>query len=119
MRVAGNLFVASVAKLARTLAIGVGGVRPVVCGYREVFERAGFGAAIALAEGGAEPDDVLQSLPEDAARTVGLVGDVDTIRARLAEYSDAGLDEVAILPATVGDPAGERTLSALAPPRAD
>jgi probable F420-dependent oxidoreductase len=90
-----------------------------VRGYREVFERAGFGAAIALAEVGAEPDDVLQALPEDAARTVGLVGDVDTIRARLAEYSDAGLDEVAILPATAGDPAGERTLSALAPRRAD
>ena len=90
-----------------------------VRGYREVFERAGFGAAIALAEVGAEPDNVLQALPEDAARTVGLVGDVDTIRARLAEYSDAGLDEVAILPATAGDPAGERTLSALAPRRAD
>ena len=90
-----------------------------VRGYREVFERAGFGAAIALAEGAAEPDDVLQALPEDAAQTVGLVGDLDTIRARLAEYSDAGLDEVAILPATAGDPAGERTLSALAPPRAD
>jgi probable F420-dependent oxidoreductase len=90
-----------------------------VRGYREVFERAGFGAAIALAERGAEPDDVLQALPEYAAQTVGLVGDLDTIRARLAEYADAGLDEVAILPATAGDPAGERTLSALAPLRAD
>jgi probable F420-dependent oxidoreductase len=90
-----------------------------VRGYREVFERAGFGAAIALAEDGAEPDDVLQALPPDAANSVGLVGDVDTIRARLAAYSDAGLDEVAILPATAGDPAGERTLSALAPRRAD
>jgi alkanesulfonate monooxygenase SsuD/methylene tetrahydromethanopterin reductase-like flavin-dependent oxidoreductase (luciferase family) len=90
-----------------------------VRGYREMFERAGFGAAITLAEGGAEPDDVLQALPEDAARTVGLIGDIDTIHARLAEYSDAGLDEIAILPATAGDPAGERTLCALAAPRVD
>ena len=56
------------------------------------------GAAIALAAQGA-----------DAARAVGPVGDLDTVRARLVEYSAAGLDEVAILPATTGDPAGERT----------
>jgi probable F420-dependent oxidoreductase len=86
-----------------------------VRGYREVFQRAGFGAAIALADHGADQDEVLAALPEHAAGAVGLVGDVATIRRRLAEYSAAGLDEVAILPATAGDPAGERTLSALAP----
>jgi probable F420-dependent oxidoreductase len=86
-----------------------------VRGYREAFEQAGFGAAITLAEEGAEPDEVLTALPADAARAVGLVGDLDTVGARLAEYSAAGLDEVAILPATAGDPAGERTLNALAP----
>jgi alkanesulfonate monooxygenase SsuD/methylene tetrahydromethanopterin reductase-like flavin-dependent oxidoreductase (luciferase family) len=71
-----------------------------VRGYRQVFEQAGFGAAIALAEKGAEPDDVLTALPADAAKAVGPVGDLDTVRGRLAEYSAAGLDEVAILPAT-------------------
>ncbi|WP_460402649.1 LLM class F420-dependent oxidoreductase [Actinophytocola sediminis] len=85
-----------------------------VRGYREVFLRAGFGAAIGLAESGAEPADVLAALPADAARTVGLVGDVDAIRARMADYAAAGLDEIALLPATAGDPAGERTLTALA-----
>jgi alkanesulfonate monooxygenase SsuD/methylene tetrahydromethanopterin reductase-like flavin-dependent oxidoreductase (luciferase family) len=85
-----------------------------VRGYREVFQEAGFGAAIELAESGAQPDRVLAALPEDAARAVGLVGDLDTVRARIADYADAGLDEIAILPATAGDPAGERTLTALA-----
>jgi probable F420-dependent oxidoreductase len=85
-----------------------------VRGYREVFQAAGFGAAIELAESGAHPDRVLAALPEDAARAVGLVGDLDTVRARIADYADAGLDEIAILPATAGDPAGEHTLTALA-----
>ncbi len=85
-----------------------------VRGYREVFQAAGFGAAIELAESGAQPDRVLAALPEDAARAVGLVGDLDTVRARIAEYADAGLDEIAVLPATAGDAAGERTLTALA-----
>lgn len=85
-----------------------------VRGYREVFRAAGFGAAIELAESGAEPDRVLAALPADAARAVGLVGDLDTVRARIADYEAAGLDEIAILPATAGDPDGERTLTALA-----
>jgi len=38
------------------------------------------------------------------------------VRDRLAEYAEAGLDEVAIVPATAGDPGGERTLTALASP---
>jgi probable F420-dependent oxidoreductase len=85
-----------------------------VRGYREVFQAAGFGAAIDLAESGAEPDRVLAALPDGAERAVGLVGDLDTVRARIAEYAAAGLDEIAILPATAGDPDGERTLTALA-----
>jgi probable F420-dependent oxidoreductase len=92
---------------------GIVGYFPVR-GYREVFRLAGFGVAIELAESGADEEDVLAALPEHAAGTVGLVGDLDTVRARLAEYAAAGLDEVAVLPATAGDPAGERTLTAVA-----
>jgi alkanesulfonate monooxygenase SsuD/methylene tetrahydromethanopterin reductase-like flavin-dependent oxidoreductase (luciferase family) len=51
---------------------------------------------------------------ERIAITVGLVGDADAIRARLDAYAVA-LDEVVLVPATAGDPAGERTLTALAP----
>lgn len=101
---------ASYAQLMRAV-VGYFPVR----GYREVFQRAGFGGAIELAERGADLDDVLAALPEHAARTVGLVGDLDAVRSRLAEYAAAGLDEVAVVPATAGDPAGERTLTALAP----
>lgn len=85
-----------------------------VRGYREVFQRAGFGAAIGLADSGADLGDVVAALPGHAAGVVGLVGDLAAVRARLDDYAAAGLDEVALLPATAGDPAGERTLTALA-----
>lgn len=82
--------------------------------YRSVFRAAGFDAAIELADRGAGTDDVLAALPAHAAHRIGLVGDERTVRARIAEYAEAGLDEIAIVPATAGDLAGERTLSALA-----
>jgi probable F420-dependent oxidoreductase len=85
--------------------------------YRQVFVAAGFDSAIELATRGAGRDEQLAALPEHAARTVGLVGDAGTVRERIAEYAEAGLDEIAIVPATAGDPAGERTLSALSSPQ--
>ncbi|MFJ6074816.1 LLM class F420-dependent oxidoreductase [Streptomyces sp. NPDC093065] len=86
-----------------------------VPGYREMFEEAGFGEAVALARTGADADTLLRTLPKEAAATVGLIGDVDTVRARTGAYAEAGLDEIALVPATAGDPGGERTLTALAP----
>jgi len=86
-----------------------------VRGYREVFVQAGFGAAVDLAAAGAPVDEVVAALPAAAAGTVALVGDAGTVRERITEYADAGLDEIAILPATADDPGGERTLVALAP----
>jgi hypothetical protein len=38
----------------------------------------------------------------------------ETLRARLQTYADAGLDEIVLVPATAGDPGGERPLAALA-----
>ena len=43
---------------------------------------------------------------------VGLVGDLDAVRARVEAYAEAGLDEIALVPATAGDLGGERTLTA-------
>jgi probable F420-dependent oxidoreductase len=103
---------ASYAQLMRAVA----GYLPVR-GYQEMFVGAGFGAAVELATRGAGRDELLAALPEHAARTVGLVGDARTVRERIAEYAEAGLDEIAIVPATAGDPAGERTLTALASPQ--
>ncbi|WP_443219515.1 LLM class F420-dependent oxidoreductase [Streptomyces sp. 4N509B] len=88
-----------------------------VRGYAEVFEEAGYGEAVALARDGAPMAERLAALPREAASVLGLLGDAVTVRARLADYAAAGLDEVAIVPATMGDPDGERTLKALAPNR--
>ena len=103
---------ASYAQLMR----GVAGYLPVR-GYQDVFVAAGFGAAVELAQRDAGPDELLAALPEHAARTVGLVGDARTVRDRIAEYAEAGLDEIALVPATAGDPGGARTLSALMDPQ--
>lgn len=86
-----------------------------VPGYREMFAAAGFTEAVDLARTGAGPEDLLRVLPAEAAATVGLVGSAEAVRARIDAYAAAGLDEIALVPATAGDPAGERTLTALAP----
>jgi probable F420-dependent oxidoreductase len=86
-----------------------------VRGYAEVFEEAGYGEAVALARADAPFAERLAALPREAAGMLGLVGDAAAVRARLAEYEAAGLDEVAIVPATMGDPDGVRTLTALLP----
>ena len=84
-----------------------------VGGYREMFIEAGFGKAVARAEAGAELDELIEALPDSAPETVGLVGEASDVRDRLDAYAAAGLDEVAIVPVTVGDPNGERTLRAV------
>ncbi|KMS73389.1 oxidoreductase [Streptomyces viridochromogenes] len=83
-----------------------------VPGYSDMFEAAGFGEAVELARTGADPGTLVRALPAAAADMVGLVGDLDAVRARVVEYAEAGLDEIALVPATAGDPGGERTLTA-------
>ena len=85
-----------------------------VPGYSEVFAEAGFGEAVELARSGTDPETLVAALPPEAAYMVGLVGDSATVRARIDAYAESGLDEIAVVPATAGDPAGERTLTALA-----
>ena len=85
-----------------------------VPGYSEMFTAAGFGEAVQAAGTGATRAEQLDALPPNAASRIGLVGDLDTVRARLEAYAAAGLDEVVLVPATAGDPGGERTLTALA-----
>lgn len=86
-----------------------------VPGYSDMFVEAGFAAAVELAAKGADRETLVRALPPEAATAVGLVGDLDTVRARIDAYAEAGLDEIALVPATKGDPAGERTLTALRP----
>ncbi|MCW2947673.1 MAG: class F420-dependent oxidoreductase [Actinoallomurus sp.] len=82
-------------------------------GYAENLAAAGFGDAVELARKGTAPRELLSALPLEMAGTVGLVGDAAAMRARLAAYADAGVDEVAVVPVTGGDPGGERTLTAV------
>lgn len=84
-----------------------------VAGYREMFVEAGFGDAVDMARRGAAENELLEALPAEAASVVGLVGDTGAVRERLRAYVDAGLDEVALVPATGDDAGGERTLGTL------
>lgn len=84
-----------------------------VGGYREMFQAAGFDEAVRKAASGAGDDELVDALPAESAGLVGLAGSVEAIRERLVAYAAAGLDEVAVVPATAGDPGGERTLTAL------
>ncbi|MCT9076683.1 LLM class F420-dependent oxidoreductase [Streptomyces fulvoviolaceus] len=86
-----------------------------VPGYSDVFAEAGFGETVELAAAGADRATLVRALPPEAAATVGLVGDLAAVRARMDAYAEAGLDEIALVPATAGDPGGERTLEALRP----
>ncbi|NNN34902.1 LLM class F420-dependent oxidoreductase [Streptomyces sp. S3(2020)] len=108
---------AAVDPAPESLAQVLGGIAGylTVPGYRDVFADAGFGDAVALAASGADRDALVRALPPEAAATVGLVGDLEAVRARIEAYAEAGLDEIALVPATAGDPAGEQTLTALRP----
>ncbi|MFI6373311.1 LLM class F420-dependent oxidoreductase [Streptomyces sp. NPDC050546] len=86
-----------------------------VPGYSDMFVEAGLAEVVELAAKGADRDTLLRALPPEAAGTVALVGGPGTVRARIDAYAEAGLDEIALVPATAGDPAGERTLTALRP----
>ncbi|MVU80930.1 LLM class flavin-dependent oxidoreductase [Nocardia sp. ET3-3] len=88
-------------------------------GYEAMFTEAGFGDIVSLARGGAHPREVLAAIPDELPAAVGIFGDAATLSARLAEYRDAGVDEVVIVPVTTADdPSGQRTLEALAEIRA-
>ena len=65
------------------------------------------------ARGGVHPGQLLEQVPPDLAANVGLVGTEEEARRRAAEYVDAGLDDLVLVPATAGDDAGARSLQAL------
>ncbi|MTE15754.1 LLM class flavin-dependent oxidoreductase [Nocardia aurantiaca] len=88
-------------------------------GYDAMFTEAGFGDVVELARTGAHPRQVLAAIPNELPAAVGIFGDAETVAARLGRYRDAGADEVVIVPVTADDdPAGQRTLEALAGIRA-
>lgn len=82
-------------------------------GYADVFRSAGFGDLVDFALSRPPGRELVDRIPVDLCRAVGLVGSYEEVCARIAEYREAGVDEIAIAPATAGDPAGRRTLEAL------
>ncbi len=78
-----------------------------------MFTAAGFGELVDSARRGAHPAQLLEQIPAGLAAAVGLVGTEDEARQRAAEYFDAGLDELVLVPATAGDDAGRRSLERL------
>lgn len=83
-------------------------------GYGEMMAAAGFADLVDYARTRPHPKQLLEAMPDALIAALGLVGNVDTVRERLAAYADAGAAEVCLVPATAGDDSGRRTLSALA-----
>jgi alkanesulfonate monooxygenase SsuD/methylene tetrahydromethanopterin reductase-like flavin-dependent oxidoreductase (luciferase family) len=87
-------------------------------GYGEMFAEAGFADVVRFARTGPHPAELLAAIPPDIVGHVSLMGSGPEVQARLAEYADAGVAEIAIVPgSSEADPAGVATLTALAPMR--
>jgi probable F420-dependent oxidoreductase len=82
-------------------------------GYGEMFGAAGFGELVDAARSGTHPGELRERVPPELPRAIGLVGDAAEARRRADAYLEAGVDELVLVPATAGDPGGERTLRAL------
>lgn len=82
-------------------------------GYGEMFRAAGFGDLVGFARTRPHPRELLAAVPAEAIAVVGLLGSREEIAAKAREYAEAGIDELAIVPATSdADPGGAKTLEA-------
>ncbi len=85
-------------------------------GYGEMFAEAGFGDVVRFARTRPHPAELLAAIPPEIVGHVCLAGEAQAVRARLAEYASAGVDEIALVPgSSEADPAGVATLTVLAP----
>jgi probable F420-dependent oxidoreductase len=83
-------------------------------GYSDMFSAAGFPDVVEFARTRPHPRELLAAVPVELVSTVCLIGGISDIRARVAEYAAAGVDEIAIVPSSVdSDPGGARTLEGL------
>ena len=84
-------------------------------GYSDMFRAAGFDDIVDMAAQGAHPKQLLAEMPTELLQTVSALGGRTEVLGKLAQFRDAGVDEVAIVPATMGDERATRTLSSLGP----
>lgn len=82
-------------------------------GYGEMMIEAGFAELVNYARTRPHPRDLLAAMPDALIAAIGLVGDKAFIEQRIAEYAAAGADEICLVPATAGDPLGERSLNVI------
>ena len=83
-------------------------------GYGEMIAEAGFADLVEFARTRPHPKELLAAMPDQLISSIGLVGDASEIDARIQAYREAGAAEICLVPATAGDPAGRRTLEAMA-----
>lgn len=84
-------------------------------GYADMFRAEGFGELVDFARTRPHPRELLAAVPVEAIAAVGLLGSPSEIAAKAREYAEAGVDELAIVPATSDeDPGGAKTLAAVA-----
>jgi probable F420-dependent oxidoreductase len=82
-------------------------------GYGEMMMAAGFKELVDFARSRPHPKELLAAIPDELIAAIGLMGDQASIDARLQDYRAAGADEICLVPATAGDPAGRKTLEAM------
>ncbi len=81
-------------------------------GYADMFTAAGFGDVVATACEGMPIPELAGRVPVDLLASVALYGSKVDIAERFERYRSAGVD-VAFVPSTAEDPAGQRVLSEL------
>lgn len=82
-------------------------------GYAEMISEAGFAELVGFARSRPHPKELLAAMPDELVSAIGLVGSQTEIERRIEEYRAAGADEICLVPATAGDPAGLRSLESM------
>jgi probable F420-dependent oxidoreductase len=99
----------ALAQLSGQLAVYLGAP-----GYGELFTKLGFGSLVDRARAGERRGELAAAIPHELVARIGAIGTAAEIEARIAEYHDAGADQVALVPSTAEDAGGETVLAALA-----
>jgi probable F420-dependent oxidoreductase len=81
-------------------------------GYGDMFTEAGFGEVVDEARAGRPPSEL--TVPDALLHAVAAIGSADDVRESLDAYRAVGVTQVAVVPATDGDPGGARTFAAVA-----
>ena len=100
---------AALAQMAGQLAVYLGAP-----GYGEMFAELGYGSLVERARAGERRGQLAAAIPRELLARIGAVGSAKELETRIADYRDAGANQVALVPATAEDAGGERVLGAVA-----